>query len=73
MPRFHSSGERSAMAVVTPWYANSVTTPPVPPVTVVARRHARSFASLPEFTSITVSSPSGMVAISRSASSRAEP
>ena len=72
-PRTHSSGERSAITVVTPWYANSVTSPPLPPVTVVASRHARSFASLPEFTSITVSRPSGMVAINRSASSSAAP
>ena len=68
-PRGHSSGERSAIAAETPWYAQSVTIPPRPPVYVVASRQARSFASLPEFTNMTVSSPGGIVATSRSASS----
>ena len=48
-----------------------MTSAPAPPVHVVARRHAVSFASLPEFTNSTVSSPdpAGIVATSRSASS----
>jgi hypothetical protein len=44
------------------------------PVNVVASRQATSFASEPEFTNITVSSPesAGIVAIRRSASSIAD-
>ena len=52
-----------------PWYANAVHIPPRRPVTIVAIRHARSLASVPEFTNSTVSSSGGHVAISRSASS----
>ena len=46
-----------------------------PPVHAVASRHAVSFASLPEFTNSTVSSPTpaGMLATSRSASSTGAP
>jgi hypothetical protein len=46
--------------------------PPVASVAFVRSRHARSFASLPEFTKLTVSMPSGIVARSRSPSSTTE-
>ena len=70
-PSGHSSGERSAVAAVTPWYACSVTIAPRRPVAPVAIRQAMSFASLPELTSITVSRPvpGGIDASRRSASS----
>ena len=66
-PRGHSDVDRSAMAAVRPWYDQRLTMPPVPPVKAVARRQARSLASLPLFTNMTVSRPGGMPAMIRSA------
>ena len=63
-----SSGESAVVASVMPWYAKAVQSPPRRPVTALAMRQARSFASEPELTRITVSRPGGHVAISRSAS-----
>ncbi len=56
------------MAAVSPWYDQRLTMPPLPSVCAVARRQARSLASLPLFTNMTVSRPGGMPATIRSAS-----
>ncbi|MBP2355911.1 hypothetical protein JOF29_007021 [Kribbella aluminosa] len=63
--------DHAAVAALTPGYARSATSTPDRLVAILAIRQARSLASLPELTNTHVSSPSGIVATSRSASATA--